>query len=315
MVNDMNCFLRSFLIRPPVLLFSIACLSVFASDDDFVVDRLEEKSMDNEVPGAQVQRLAVIRDLAIARNGTPLQLQFEKMIFSQDGSAQFGHQRIKAEREQAINALDRAVQLTDHQKRKLDLAGQVDHQRFLDRFQAASQIFCAQGGWTKEDQKVIRQLEVKATNGLIGPDSFFMKSIPVTLNNNQLALLNERKRSIHSSMIKKALRDFDARLTLSERQRESLTQIMLDQIPYDPTSENGELLVSRSEKMMMMYRLSCIANEKIEPLFDPIEWHKVQPMLEQCYHYKEYLIDRALLDPDTDVVDADDPAIRIKKAK
>ena len=311
----MNGFVRSFPCGPFLLLSSIACFSVFASEDDYVVDRLDENSTDNELPGAQVQRLVVIRDLAIARNGAPLQLQFEKMIFSQDGSAQLGHQRIKADREQAINALDRAVQLTDLQKRKLDLAGQVDHQRFLDRFKAASQIFCAQGGWTKEDQKVIRQLEAKATNGLIGPDSFFMKSIPVTLNNNQLALLNERKRSIHSSMIKKALRDFDARLTLSERQRESLTQIMLDQIPYDPTSENGELLVSRSEQMTMMYRLSCIANEKIEPLFAPIEWHKVQPMLEQCYHYKEYLIERRLLDPEADVVNADDGAIRIKEPK
>ena len=311
----MKNFVRTFPCWTFLLLSSVACFSVFASEDDFVVESFTEQSEGNEVPGAQVQGLVIIRNVANAQDGAPLQLQFEKLIFSQDASPQLGHQRIKAEREQAVNALDRAVQLTDRQKRKLDLAGQIDHQRFFDRLKAASHVIRAHGGLTKEDQIVIRQLASKAMHGLYGPDSFFMKSIPVILDRNQLALLNERKHSIHSGLIKNAVRDFEARLTLSEDQRNRLIQIMLDEIPFDPASENGELLVARSERILMMYRLSCFAKEKIETLFDPIQWQKVRPMLEECYHYKEYLVDRGLLDPDLDTLNADHATIQTKESK
>ncbi len=311
----MNGFVRSFPCGPFLLLSSIACFSVFASDDDFVVDRLDENATGNEIPGAQIQRLAVIRDLAIDPIDDEVVVQFEKFIFHQDGNAKLGELRMNAEREQAINALDRVVRLTNTQKRKLDLAGQIDCRRFLNRVKAASQNFRNPVHRTNESQKEMMRLRAKTDSGVLSSDSFFIKSISVILDSSQMVLLNERKRSIHHGLIKKSLRDFEARLTLSERQRESLTQIMLDEIPYDPTSENGELLVSRSEQMMMMYRLSCIADEKIESLFAPAQWHKVQPLIKECYHYKEYLVDRGLLDPEADVVHADDPAIRIKEPK
>jgi hypothetical protein len=205
--------------------------------------------------------------------------------------------------------------LTENQRRKLDLAGEIDRLRFLDQVKAVSHHLRARIVLTEDDQKVVRQLQAKSTNGILGPESFFSKSTPVILDHNQLALLNERKHSTYSGLIRDALRNFEARLTLSEQQRESLTQIMLDEIPYDPTSENGELLVGRSERIMMMYRLSCYADKKIESLFDPIQWEKVRPMLEECYHYQEYLVDRGLLDPDLENLNADQPMIRNKESK
>ncbi len=276
----MNCIVQSFPIQLLVLLSGVVCFSVFAAEDDIVNDRPEEQLTEDGVNAAKIQRGFAIRNQAMVPIGDRAALQFEKMIFRQEGNAAIGDQWIKAEREQAINSLDRAAQLTDNQKRRFDLAGEIDRRRFLSQVKAASQKIRGGLDFTEEDQKVIRHLQAKTTTGLLGPGSFFIKSIPTILGNNQLALLNERKRSIHSGLIRNALRDFEARLTLSEQQRKSLTQIMLDEIPYDPASENGELLAARSERIMMMYRLSCIANEKIESLFEPIQWQKVRPMLE-----------------------------------
>ena len=311
----MSCFVRSFPIQLLVLLSGVVYSSVFAAEDDVVNDCLDAQLTKDGVNAAKIQKVFAIRNQAIVPIGDRAAIQFEKMIFRQDGSAAIGDLWVKAEREQVINSLDRTVQLTDNQKRRFDLAGEIDRRRFLSQVKAVSQMIRGGLDFTEEDQKAVRLLQAKATTGLLGPGSFFIKSIPTILANNQLALLNERKRSIHSGLIRNALRDFEARLTLSEQQRKSLTQIMLDEIPYDPASENGELLAARSERIMMMYRLSCFANEKIESLFDPVQWQKVRPMLEECYHYKEYLIERGLLDPDADVVEADQPAIRMKEPK
>ena len=147
MVNDMNCFAGSFPSRILVLLSSIASLSAIASEDDFVVDRLNEQSAGKDVLGVQAQQRVVIRNVAIVPIGKAAAQQFEKMIFRQDGSVEFGDQRIKAERVQAIKALDSAVQLTDNQKRRFDLAGEIDRRRFLDQVKAASQNFLAGAGW------------------------------------------------------------------------------------------------------------------------------------------------------------------------
>jgi hypothetical protein len=311
----MNCFVRSIPCLLLMLHSGIACFFVFAAEDDFVVNGLSEQLVGKDVLDAQVKPVVVIKNPAVAPIDDAAVNQFKKFIFSQDGNAELGDQRINAEREQTINALDRVVRLTDNQRRKLDLAGQIDRQRFLDRVKVASQNFLTELGRTKEAQKEMMLLRAKTNAELLGCGSFFMKAVPTVLDKNQLAFITERKRSIHGGLIKKALRDFEARLTLSEHQRESLAQIMLDEIPYRPTSENGELLVSRSEQMMMMYRLSCIADQKIESLFDPVEWQKVQPLLQGCYHYKEYLVDRGLLDPNSDVLNADNPSIRFKEPK
>ena len=317
MVNEMNGFERSFPSWTFLVLSSVACFSVCASEDDFVVDSLNEQSQDDDVvkPQFQGQGGAAFGNVVILPMDRAIELQFEKMIFSQDGSVELGDQRIKAEREQAINALDRDAQLTDDQKRKLELAGQIDHQRFRNRLKAATQVFRAGLGNTNEAQREMHLLRAKTNTGLLGGESFFTKSIPVILDNNQLALINERKRSIHGGMIKKALRDFDSIVKLSEHQRESLSQIMLDEIPFDSTSESGELLASKSERMMMMYRLSCYANEKIELLFDAVQWQKVQPMLKECYHYRGYLVDRGLIDPDLDALNIDHATIQTRESK
>jgi hypothetical protein len=311
----MNRCVRSFPSMFLLFFSSAVCFSVFASEDDFVVDHPDERVAEDDEIGVKIQGVVAIRNLAIAPRGDAAVIRFENMIFSQDGSAEIGDHRIRAEREQTINSLNRAVRLTDAQKRKLDLAGQIDRQRFFDQVKAASQNTRVGLVWTKEDQKAVRKLQAKTTTGLLGPGSFFAKSIPIILNNDQLALLYQGKRSIHRDLIKNALRDLETRLTLSEQQRESLTQIMLDEIPYDPTSENGELLVSKSERMMMKYRLSRFAARKLESVFDPLQWQKVRPLLEEWYHYQDYLVDRGLLDFDADVAHADDPAIRMKEPK
>ena len=36
---------------------------------------------------------------------------------------------------------------------------------------------------------------------------------------------------------------------------------------------------------------------------------------EECYHYKEYLVDRGLIDPNLDALNVDDPMIRNKESK
>ena len=77
----MKNFVRTFPCWTFLLLSSVACFSVFASEDDFVVESFTEQSEGNEVPGAQVQGLVIIRNVANAQDGAPLQLQFEKFIF------------------------------------------------------------------------------------------------------------------------------------------------------------------------------------------------------------------------------------------
>ncbi len=310
----MQRYVRSLQNRFLLFLSSVVCFSVFASEDDRAVDRLSAPALADEVHVGLFFGKGV-RHWANAHIDDADERQFEEFIFSRDGSAELGDKRINTERDQAINALDCAVRLTDNQKRKFDLAGQIDRRRFFNRVHAARQNFYA-AFRTMEVQTELMQLRAKTCVGLLGSESFFMKSIPVILNSSQLAVINERKHSLHIGLIKSVLRDFESRLTLNEYQRESLVKIMFDQIPYAPTNENSEFLsVSHVRTAVMKYRVSRHADHEIESLFAPVEWQKVQPLLKEWYNLKEHFVELGLLDPEPDVLNVDDPTIRFKEPK
>jgi hypothetical protein len=181
-----------------------------------------------------------------------------------------------------IEALDRACQLSEAQKKKLHLAGQGDIERFFDRYELVKQKFQALNNDQQKLQQIwqdINPLQTTLQAGLFHDDSLVYKLLRNTLTGEQRARYEafdrERRAFHHRASIELAITMLEQGTPLRDAQRQQLIALLTNQTK--PPRKFGQY-----EYYAIMFQLGRVPEEKLKPLFDPAQWNVVSRYLAQC---------------------------------
>jgi hypothetical protein len=207
--------------------------------------------------------------------------QFERSVFQQDGTASRAHQRLDQQLAAQIVTIDRACNLTDAQKRKLQLAGRGDIKRFFDRYEGIKRKSQAvendlQG--VGDIQQDLNSLRTASQGELFHEDSLLIKSLPGTLTREQFAqyetVARERRATRHRSSIEQAITTLQRGMYMRDTQRRQLITLMTNETK--PPRKSGPY-----DFYTLILQLGRLPEAKLKPLFDDAQWQIVNAQLER----------------------------------
>jgi hypothetical protein len=201
--------------------------------------------------------------------------QFDQWLFTQDRAASAARRRLESTLKLQIAEIDRACQLTDAQKKNLQLAGTGDIVRFFDRCEDAREKFEAikdQQQRAQQTWQLIEPLQRTLENGLFAGDSLFYKSLHRIVTGDQWtryqAVANEEREFRRRAMIELVVASLEEEMPLSDKQRQRLITLLLSRVklPRKPGSY---------AYYAIMLQFAKTPEEELKPLFDSMQWKVV----------------------------------------
>jgi hypothetical protein len=168
--------------------------------------------------------------------------------------------------------LRRCCNLSDTQAKKMALAMQRDVDQFFENVDRLRERFPdVDHADVEEVNREMYPLQMRANTGeLCGPDSFFEKTLPRVLDDEQLAtyraIVNERLRLRYLTAIDTGLLYVEERIFLDSRQHDTLRRLLAEQ-SLPRTVPSG-----RDRLTLIMYRISQLPEDQLKPLFDERHW-------------------------------------------
>ncbi len=231
---------------------------------------------------------------------------FDQILFQNDGNGTKAEQQILTRIELQIAEIDKACQLNDDQRQKLQLAARGDLQRLLSeaaplrlKFNKLVNNGTLEGPNAMEVYQRLHQelqpLQMRFNLGLTdGPASLFMKVLSRTLTAEQQAqydiLTTQRRRFRYQANIAVCLLNLEDTVFLSEAQRDTITTLLL---AMPPPRHMGQY-----ETYIILGRMTAIPTEKLEPLFSPRQWRALSTYLDQYRTTARSLVESGLLEPE-----------------
>jgi len=276
-------------MRLTLLTTLLGCLLAtagFAAEDDEVV-------VGPITPNSQEQ---------FQRFGMP---NFDQMLYQNDGNPTLAEQRMRTRVELQLAELDRVCQLSEAQKKKLQLAVRGDIRRFLSeaavlrnkfdklmKDQKANDPNAFNAVWQQMWQDM-QPLQLRMARGLTSaPTSLLMKVVPQTLTTEQQrqyqAVASERERFRYEASIAVSLHQLEEVVALTETQREELTKLLLA-LPAPRRTGQYDIYV-------ILIRLSAFPPEKLEPLFGADQWKSFSAHLAQYRNLRKSWVEAGILD-------------------
>lgn len=258
---------------------------------------------------AAIKKEAVRRQAAAVRNRVVrVQNQwtdenFDQWIFQQDRNPTGARNRLNSALVMHLEAIDRASQLTDAQRKKLQLAGRGDIKRFFDRYETVKQKFHL----VKDDQQKMQQiwqdigpLQTSWQAGLFDGDSLFYKSLHNTLTSEQRtrydAVERERREFSHCASILQVVAAWEQSVPLRKAQRRELITLLSDQTkPPRKLGPYGYIFI--------MFQLSQLPEKKLKPIFDETQWKIIGRNVVQAKQWGQYLRTVGILGNDDEEAD------------
>jgi hypothetical protein len=253
----------------------------------------------------EAARKAAIKQEAVRRQAVRVQHRwtdenFDQWVFQQDRNASTARKRLGSMLVIQLEGTDRASPLTDPQKQKLQLAGRGDVKRFFDRYETVKQKFHL----IKDDQQKFQEiwqdinpLQTALQAGLFDSDSLFYKSLHNTLTDDQRArhdvVDRERREFSHRASIALAVNTWEQSVPLRDAQRRDLITLLTNQTKMPRKSGSYDYY-------LIMYQLSQLAEEKLKPHFDEMQWKIVGQQLAQAKGWGQFLKTAGVLASDED---------------
>jgi hypothetical protein len=240
--------------------------------------------------------------------------QFDQWVFQQDRNASAGRQRLNSLLTLQVDSIDRTCQVTDAQKKKLQLAGRGDIKRFFDRYETVKRKFQSVNGdqlngAAAQEQKLqemwqdIRPLQMTLQAGLFQEDSLLYKSLQHTLTSEQFAryaaVACERREFRHRANIELAATTLEQNMPLRDAQRRELITLLLNQTK--PPRRSGPY-----DTFLIMFQLGRLPEEKLKLIFDDVQWKVVSRHLAQFKGYEQMLRQAGQWPPEDDEADKTD---------
>lgn len=267
----------------------------------------------------------MVVDGPIVANGTMEVAQFgmgnfDQMLYQNDRGKAAAEERIRARVELQLAEIEQACQLSEAQKQKLQLAVRGELQRLsavIGLLRAKyeklaknpnGQVVDPFGGMNEAMQSIwqeIQALQLRMNSGLTDrADSLFMKVVSQTLTAEQRAkydvIRTERQQFRYEANIAVSLHNLEDVVYFSEAQREAITKLLL---AMPAPRQTGQY-----EMQIILIRIGMIPAEKLQPLFSPVQWRKLDARREQYRQNRQAYLQSGLLDPE----DVTEPTVQEK---
>jgi hypothetical protein len=195
----------------------------------------------------------------------------------------------------AIDAVDRACQLTDSQRDKLRLAARGDYARFTRRVEVMHEKFVDkihdQNNIGRIHQE-IQPLNVTYQSGLLGPTSLFAKSLRGVLTPDQFKKYNAdeaaRIQSRHDAKIRLFVAVLERRCPLTDEQRTALVKLLLDETR--PPKRQSQL-----DQYVILVQADRISDEKFTDILDDEQCRVLERMIAQARNLEPHLRQQGVL--------------------
>ena len=178
-----------------------------------------------------------------------------------------------------LDLLSRSYNLTDPQRKKLELAARGDIKRF---FRQADEVRSKFDELKNDQQKLneivqaIQPLQMKIQGSFFNDDSLLYKAIKTTFIGEQAEKFEgheqERRRFVYEANIAIALVTLERGVPLREEQRKQFTQLLLEETK--PPRSFG-----RQAVYAVFYQASTIDEDKLSQIFDRAQWKAIQRLL------------------------------------
>ena len=267
---------RWLLVALAVGCLSIASLRAYAADDDEIV----------------VGALAAAVNAPVVEN---FNVNFDQWVFPGCANAEVGRQRLETQLKLYLAEIDRSCQLDDSQRERLRLAARGDLQRFLEQVETLRRKFEP----IKNDEDKMNQIwqelqpiQARQARGLTGPDALLTKVLPKTISAGQSKQFDvaqsERRRYRYQASIAVALHMLEGAVSLTDKQRQSLTALLLELPPPRTFGSHDTHLVN--------YRIANLTSAaKVRELFDGRQWQALQQTFAQARNTCQQLRQQGLL--------------------
>ena len=228
--------------------------------------------------------------VAVNRNFTVNESNFDQWMFQGVGNAGAGRERIKVRLNLQLDELDRVCGLTEAQKQKLALAALGDTKRFFDEVEEVRKKFLE----VRNDQNAFQQiwkdiqpLQLKFAAGLFADKSFYAKTLHKTLNAEQAAkyraVSDERRRFRYRASVEAAMAMLENAVPLRHEQHEALVGILLDKT--QPPATFGSY-----DYYLVMYRLASLPEKDVRATLDDRQWKLMQQQFQQARAMRGMLV-------------------------
>jgi len=215
--------------------------------------------------------------------------QFDQWVFQQHGSAAGARESLNSQLALQAEHVDRACELTDAQKKKLQLAGRGDIKRFFDSYEEIKKKFQS----LKHDRQKVNQiwqdiqpLQSTMKAGLFHLDSFLYKSLRNTLTDDQFtryaAIASNRRKLHHRAKIELTIVMLEEGIPLRDEQRQKLITLLVNETK--PPRKSGQY-----DYYAIMFHLSRLPKEKVKPLLDDVQWKVLNRQLDQARGMEHWL--------------------------
>jgi len=223
--------------------------------------------------------------------------QFDQWMFQGAvSSPSEARKRIDRSLKLQLSALELKHQLTEAQQKKLELAARGDVKRLfneIDELRTKFQKVENDNNQLGAMWQQIQPLQKQCVRGPFGPQSLFAKVLSQTLTSEQSAeqetIQRERRAFRFRAAIEMSVAMLEEAVPLTSQQREKLTKLIADK--SQPPKAFGQY-----DYYFIMYQLSQINSEELQPLLDERQWGQLQPILMQMRGMRQMLIQNGALE-------------------
>lgn len=215
--------------------------------------------------------------------------QFDSWIFQNLQTVAQARKRLEQMLTLQMDDVDRACQLTETQKKKLQLAGRGDMLQFFEKVELVRKKFLLV---RKDQQKFneiwqdISPLQVQFQAGLFGDDSFYHKTLRNMLKGEQLSKFavvdGERRKFQYRAKVELVVAMLENALPLRDEQRQKLITLIVDETK--PPRRFGQ-----QDYYLVMWNISKIPEKTLKPLFTDAEWKVLNQQFQQVRGLEQWL--------------------------
>jgi hypothetical protein len=244
--------------------------AVLAQDDD-----------DEPVAGAAQLQIA---NFEIQEN------QFDSWIFQNIPTAAMARKRLDEMLTLKIDDVDRACQLSEIQRKKLQLAARGDVVQFFEKVEVVRKKFLLV---RKDQQKFneiwqdISPLQVQFQAGLFGDDSFYHKTLRNMLKGEQLSKFavvdGERRKFQYRAKVELVVAMLENALPLRDDKRQKFINLVVEE--SQPPRNVGQ----QQDYYVVMWNISKIPEKTLKPLFTDAEWKVLNQQFLQVRGLEQWL--------------------------
>lgn len=241
--------------------------------------------------------------------GAPVQVQaqfeihpdnFDQWVFGNQGGRDNGLNKLKAQLTLRCVALDRTCQLTDDQKKKIELAGRGDIKRYADRVEEVREKFMA----VRKDQEKFNQiwndihpLQNRLNAGLFNEESLLAKTIRSTLSTEQLTAFqsveSERKKFRYRAKVELVVAGVEATIPFTDEQRQKIITMIFDET--EPPKRFGQY-----DYYVVMLRASQIPEAKWKSILDKEQHEALKKNFQQVRGMEQFLKSNGIIEDKKD---------------